>query len=187
MVLMALFSDKIVLINHHGVPLAQYPAHQVSFCGKSTDNKQFFGLVTSRLETEEEEDGRQEAGAAALLPVKVFSTSCHVFLTESVDSEEELQRRASAFQIEVNPAQDGEYPEFPKNADSLIETIERLYQKVVYEEDAYENVSPPPSSNSDSGIGFKDLLAGASGAIALPPIERPGKLLLFKKKWKKAH
>ena len=48
MVLMAIFQDKIMLINHHGVKLAEYPADQVSFCGQGTDNKQFFGLVTSR-------------------------------------------------------------------------------------------------------------------------------------------
>ena len=53
-----------------------------------------------------------------------------------------------------------EYKEFPANADFIIETIENLYKKVPdvdqIEENVYENVSPPPSSNSDSGIGFKD-------------------------------
>ena len=83
MVLMAIFEEKIILINHHGVKLAEYPATQVSFCGKSPDNKQFFGLVTTR---KEEED--------------TFSTSCHVFMTEAVTSEEEMKRRATAFGIE---------------------------------------------------------------------------------------
>ena len=46
MVLMAIFQDKIMLINHHGVKLAEYPADQVSFCGQDTSNKQLFGLGT---------------------------------------------------------------------------------------------------------------------------------------------
>ena len=55
MVLMAIFQEKIILINHHGIKLAEYPASQVSFCGKSTDNKHFFGLVTTRKELEDDE------------------------------------------------------------------------------------------------------------------------------------
>ena len=36
---------------------------------------------------------------------------------------------------------------------------------LVEEENVYENVSPPPSSNSDSGIGFKDTLTGVAGGV----------------------
>ena len=91
-------------------------------------------------------------------------------MTETATSEDEVRRRANAFQIEPTSiaaagGRDGlEYKEFPANADPIIETIENLYKKIsdyqqppilVEEENVYENVSPPPSSNSDSGIGFK--------------------------------
>ena len=181
MVLMAIFSERIVLINHHGVKLAEYPASQVSFCGKSNDNKQFFGLVTTRREiVENDEDENDEVE-------EVFSTSCHVFMTEIATSDDEVRRRANAFQIEptqtnANVGRELEYKEFPANADPIIETIENLYKKtsdhqppvVILEdqENVYENVSPPPSSNSDSGIGFKDTLVGGAvggvGGGALP-------------------
>ena len=124
-------------------------------------------------------------------------------MTEVATSDDEVRRRANAFQIEPTPVQnpvsgagaaisghgggaaalkDLEYKEFPANADPIIETIENLYKKVsevsspvplaAEEENVYENVSPPPSSNSDSGIGFKDTAAiggGAMGGGALGP------------------
>ena len=105
---MAIFQEKIVLINHHGIKLAEYPATQVSFCGKSPDNKQFFGLVTTRKMEDEE----------------AFSSSCHVFMTEAVTTGEEVQRRASAFQFEPtktdDPDNNDEYKEFPTTADPII-------------------------------------------------------------------
>ena len=113
MVLMAIFQEKILLINHHGIKLAEYPATQVSFCGKSPDNKQCFGIVTTR----KMEDDEAEAA--------VFSSSCHVFMTEVVASEEEVQRRANAFQFEPTKIAD-EYKEFPNTADPI---IGKNYQK----------------------------------------------------------
>ena len=107
MVLMAIFQEKIVLINHHGIKLAEYPATQVSFCGKSPDSKQLFGIVTTRKMEDEE----------------AFSSSCHVFMTEAVTTGEEVQRRASAFQFEPTKTDDDnndEYKEFPTTADPII-------------------------------------------------------------------
>ena len=91
---MGIFVEKIVLINHHGVKLAEYPASQVSFCGKSNDNKQFFGLVTTRREMVENDDDENNVEEK-----EVFSTSCHVFMTEVATSVDEVRRRANAFQI----------------------------------------------------------------------------------------
>ena len=115
MVVMAIFTEKILLINHHGVKLAEYPADQVSFCGQGTDNKQFFGLVTSRkIEDEDVDEPDEEV---------IFSSSCHVFMTEIMTSEAEIQRRASAFQIEPTKIPEtNQYKEFPSNADPIIGT-----------------------------------------------------------------
>ena len=117
MVVMAIFTEKILLINHHGVKLAEYPADQVSFCGQGTDNKQFFGLVTSRKIEDEDVDDEEEETEV------VFSSSCHVFMTEIMTSEAEIQRRASAFQIEPTKIPEtNQYKEFPSNADPIIGT-----------------------------------------------------------------
>lgn len=169
MVLMAIFNDKTVLINHHGVKLAEYPASQVSFCGMCTDNKQFFGLVTTRVIEDDDEDDVEDDDDNDQNK-ESFSSSCHVFMTESVVNEEEISRRSAAFQFEATKLNDNEYKEFPAVANPIIETIMTLYKKVFNEDDdeveanLYENIvqnggglpSPPGSSNSDSGIGYKD-------------------------------
>ena len=92
MVLMCILPDKIVLINHHGFKLAEYPSDRVTFCGMYMDDKRFFGLVTSQvIEEDDEEDG---AGVP-------LSSSCHVFMTEPLNDLEEIARRARAFQVKT--------------------------------------------------------------------------------------
>ena len=78
-------------------------------------------LVTSRkIEEEEEVDSES-----------IFSSSCHVFMTEIMTSEAEIQRRASAFQIEPTKLEEtNEYKEFPNNADPIINTIEGMILKL---------------------------------------------------------
>ena len=83
-------------------------------------------IVTTRKEEIEDEQ-------------EIFSTSCHVFMTEPVTSVEEITRRSSAFSIEPTQIGQNEYKEFPQNADLIVETIESLYRKV----DLYENISLP--------------------------------------------
>ena len=53
MVLLCIFPERIVLINHHGLKLAEYMADNISFCGVYTDDRRFFGLVTSQEEQED--------------------------------------------------------------------------------------------------------------------------------------
>ena len=92
MVLMCILPEKIVLINHHGFKLAEYPSDRVTFCGMYMDDKRFFGLVTSQvIEEDDEEDG---AGVP-------LSSSCHVFMTEPLNDLEEIARRARAFQVKT--------------------------------------------------------------------------------------
>jgi hypothetical protein len=40
---------QIILINHHGLKLAEFSAESISFCGLCADDKKFFGLVTSQV------------------------------------------------------------------------------------------------------------------------------------------
>ena len=40
-VLMSLFDDRVLLINHHGLRLAEYPASQITYCGMCTDDSRY--------------------------------------------------------------------------------------------------------------------------------------------------
>ena len=81
--------------------------------------------MTTRREMVENENDENDVE-------EVFSTSCHVFMTEVATSDDEVRRRANAFQIEPTQiaGRDLEYKEFPANADPIIETIENLYKKI---------------------------------------------------------
>lgn len=176
MVLMAVWPEKTVLINHHGLKLAEYPASQVAFCGMCTDNKQFFGLVTSRPWDVEDEHDEQSR-----------SSSCHVFMTESIEDKSEMQRRAAAFQFEPTPREEEGFEEFPDNADPIIDAIMSLYGKqnddsAVVGQPQQQPLASPSSSqsssgstNSDSGIGYRDEahVAQQAGAVAPPIQEEP--------------
>ena len=68
LVLLCIFPAKVILINHHGLKLAEFPAESIRFCGVYADDRRFFGLVTAQ----------QREGEASL------SSSCHVFMVEQV-------------------------------------------------------------------------------------------------------
>ena len=68
LVLLCIFPARVVLINHHGLKLAEFPAESIRFCGVYADDRRFFGLVTAQ----------QREGEASL------SSSCHVFMVEQV-------------------------------------------------------------------------------------------------------
>ena len=205
-VLMCIFPENVILLNHHGAKLAEYPAHQITYCGTCTDDKRFLGLVTTRkllknefFESEEDEEGTR--GSSTESSRDMFSSSCHVFMTESTTNadESELLRRAKAFQFEPTKMQNsmsGEvhFIEFPLTVEPIAQTIMSIYSRSTefhgnpqmdLEKDdegngenpqhisasgVASNVSPGQhsntsgslhsgttrTSNSDSGIGFKD-------------------------------
>ena len=209
-VLMCIFPQSVILLNHHGITLAEYPSTQITYCGMCTDDKRFLGLVTTRKLTDSEllESEEEEAGAndqARKLKVDVFSSSCHVFMTETAKNadETELFRRAKAFQFEPtkvqNPLDDTKmFVEFPWNAEPIRQAIISVYGRSTEinnrynldterdgEESENKNVDSLPelasvgamgnfspgqhsntsssinsgttrTSNSDSGIGYKD-------------------------------
>ena len=204
-VLMCIFPENVILLNHHGVKLAEYPAHQITYCGTCTDDKRFLGLVTTRkllknefFESEEDEEGTR--GSSTESSRDMFSSSCHVFMTESTTNadESELLRRAKAFQFEPTKMQNsmsGEvhFIEFPLTVEPIAQTIMSIYSRStefhrnpqmdldkdegnggnpqqISASGVASNVSPGQhsntsgslhsgttrTSNSDSGIGFKD-------------------------------
>lgn len=156
MVLMCIFNKNIVLVNHHGLKLAEYPSDQITFCGTCADDKRFFGLVTVRRSSEDEGD---------------TSSSCHVFMTEAVNSKAEAERRARAFQFSLTFLDENQTrcKEFPAVADPIIQVVMAVYgHKTPSSSGAAPNgPTSSNSSNGDSGIFRDDAAAGGAAAASM--------------------
>jgi len=174
MVLLCIFPERIALINHHGLKLAEYKAENISFCGAYADDRRFFGLVTSQVEGEGPEGVDDKV-----------SSSCHVFMVEAIASQEERRSRAKAFQIDLSYDENNQCKEFPSNADPILAVIYAL--RGVNEgaqEAGGEEAGPNPeeasttsasgSSNSDSGIGFRDDVLVPQGPERALVLDVPG-------------
>lgn len=162
-VLMSVFNQRLKLTNSSGQTLAVYPADRVTFCGAtSEEDRRHFGIVT----TSADEDP---------------SNSCHVFAVDPRPHLEHTQR-AQTFKIEctVDPAT-GQCREFPQNCDPIITPIRVFYENGNRQNEIDEPVmanSPQPSndsttttSNSDSGIGFRDDCGNQSDRILVVDVQ----------------
>lgn len=145
----SLFSSSQNVQN--GPPLAFYSSSIIAFCGAYGDDRRFFGLVTST--------GSQQ------------NYSCHVFMVEpKLLSHSEHTRRARCFGIHCTALavpKSGqvlglqECAEFPATADCILNSIVRLHRpsdEVTPRSpsEASTRLESTNSSNSDSGIGFRD-------------------------------
>jgi len=156
LVLFCIFPSQVVLINHHGLKLAEFAAENIKFCGVYADDRRFFGLVTSQMRGGEESD----------------SSSCHVFMVEPINNQAERQQRATTFQFQLSFNNNGDCVEFPANADPILAVIYQLRglspSQGEPEPDQLQDVastsSSSGSSNSDSGIGFRDEALQPQGA-----------------------
>jgi len=106
----------------------------------------------------------------------VLASSCHVFMTEPLNDQQEMNRRARAFQFEPTPSPHtpGEFEEFPPDARPIIRTVMSVYGKDQEREEEKQQQQPvnedlnsassnsdvrsgtSSSTNSDSGIGYRD-------------------------------
>lgn len=94
-------------------------------------------------------------------------------MTEPLTDREEINRRAKAFQFEPSPSlvSPGEFSEFPTDARPIIRTVMSVYGKQEEAEDGDQHPVVDPaltssssdvrsgtssSTNSDSGIGYRD-------------------------------
>lgn len=160
---MSVHIQSLKLTNSSGQTLAIYPADRVTFCGASSEeDRRHFGIVT----TSTDEDP---------------SNSCHVFAVEPRPHSEHLQR-AQTFKIECNiDPSTGNCREFPLNCDPIIAPIRMFYETGDRQNDMDEPVmanSPQPSndsttttSNSDSGIGFRDDCGNQSDRILVVDVQ----------------
>lgn len=162
-VLMSVYNQRLKLTNNAGQTLAVYPADRVTFCGASSEeDRRHFGIVT----TSADEDP---------------SNSCHVFAVDPRPHAEHVQR-AQTFKLDchVEPST-GLCREFPQNCDPIITPIRVFYETGARQNEMDEPVmanSPQPSndsttttSNSDSGIGFRDDCGNQSDRILVVDVQ----------------
>lgn len=162
-VLLTIHVANIKLTNSENKIIAEYPSYRIVFCNSFSDfDKQYFGIVTKSAKDSDD----------------IVSNSCHVFTIyyKLIDHKVHLGT-CNVFGFtctktsELNVCQ-----EFPDSCDSLIGAIQTLYisdsgnneqRTLAFGVDRRQRdaVSPQPSnlststahsSNSDSGIGYKD-------------------------------
>ncbi|XP_075222351.1 regulator of G protein signaling family member locomotion defects isoform X2 [Lycorma delicatula] len=164
-VLMAVLRQSLRLTNSAGQILAIYPADRVTFCGSSSDeDRKHFGIVT----TSTGEDP---------------SNSCHVFAIDS-RTHAEHQQKIQMFKIECNiDPVTGHCREFPQNSDCIIAAIRNFYESgsgnrandidepIMANSPQPSNDSTTTTSNSDSGIGFRDDCGNQSDRILVVDVQ----------------
>ncbi|XP_011707290.1 PREDICTED: regulator of G-protein signaling loco [Wasmannia auropunctata] len=160
-VLLTIHVANIKLTNSENRIIAEYPSYRIIFCNSfSEQDKQYFGILTKSMRNTDD----------------IVSNSCHVFTIYYKLIDHEVHSSAcNVFGFmctkssELNVCQ-----EFPDSCTSLIGAIQTLYisdctngETNPYSEARVrlDTASPQPSniststahsSNSDSGIGFKD-------------------------------
>ncbi|XP_011882192.1 PREDICTED: regulator of G-protein signaling loco isoform X2 [Vollenhovia emeryi] len=170
-VLLTIHVANIKLTNSENRVIAEYPSYRIIFCNSfSEQDKQYFGILTKSMKNTDD----------------IVSNSCHVFTIYYKLIDHEVHSRAcNVFGFmctkssELNVCQ-----EFPDSCTSLIGAIQTLYisdctngETSPYNEARIrlDAASPQPSniststahsSNSDSGIGFKDDYVSCSGKNA---------------------
>lgn len=172
-VLMKVHADGVTVAGNGGKVLAEYPVNKITFCGPSSEeDKKYFGLVTMASG-----DGNE------VLP----SSSCHVFAVQSNLFEHSKHfSKASSFKITCTsgPLSRGCF-EFPPTSEPILNAIKSFCltkdennANLVQNEMLLAN-SPQPShsgstaasSNSDSGIGFRDDGGNQSDRIVMVDVE----------------
>ncbi|KAL0099996.1 hypothetical protein PUN28_019465 [Cardiocondyla obscurior] len=176
-VLLTIHVANIKLTNSENRVIAEYPSYRIIFCNSfSEQDKQYFGILTKSMKNTDD----------------IVSNSCHVFTIYYKLIDHEVHSSAcNVFGFmctkssELNVCQ-----EFPDSCTSLIGAIQTLYisdctngETNPYNEARLrlDAVSPQPSniststahsSNSDSGIGFKDDYGSCSGKNTMNDCER---------------
>ncbi|XP_011302717.1 regulator of G-protein signaling loco isoform X2 [Fopius arisanus] len=160
-VLLTIHVANIKLTNSENKIIAEYPSHRIVFCNSfSEQDKQYFGIVTKSANHTDE----------------IVSNSCHVF-TIYYKLIEHAVHLSTCNMFGFTCTKTSELTvcqEFPDSCNGLIGAIQTLYISETTDSEAFpesnrrqrrEAVSPQPSniststahsSNSDSGIGFKD-------------------------------
>ncbi|KAL0269753.1 UNVERIFIED_CONTAM: hypothetical protein PYX00_007383 [Menopon gallinae] len=166
-VLVRVHADGVTVAGNGGKILAEYPVNRITYCGASSEeDKKYLGLVT----TANREDGD--------------SSSCHIFAVQPNLSEHQKHAsKASAFKVNCTSGELSEgCLEFPSTSEPILNAI-RSFCLTKDEGNRPNEIlpanSPQPSqagstaasSNSDSGIGFRDDCGNQSDRIVMVDIE----------------
>jgi len=177
---MTVFPNSVRLTDTRNLVLADYPASRIIFCSASSDSdRRFFGLVTSAYH-EVDDEGDDTIGMGNCVP----SSSCHVFnIDPKIHSHVDHLARAETFKLNCSGSQAiGECSNFPKTSDPILRAIKNLYIDGDFEASPEQpphqvnsphpsNASSTNSSNSDSGIGFRDECGNQSDRILVVDIQ----------------
>lgn len=203
-ILMTILPTCLTLKNASNNILAIYPVNRVVYISSSSDREsRYFGLVTSAICDRSSEsiakDGeacawQNEAGEEKHNKIKEtnsidISNSCHVFMTDPKIVDHNVHvKKAQSFKVTcTTDVVTGSCLEFPRNALYIVSLVQNMYHlqdSIDYRnrpnlnnEDHLVANSPQPSasSNSDSGIGFRDDCGNVSDRILVVefPSHRP--------------
>lgn len=164
LVLMTVLITGIKLRNSLGNLIAHYPADKIAFSGTCPDDQRFFGIVTLHNVLPE----ANHNNSVSTMP----GSSCHVFMVDPDIAKHSVHHHtACTFGLQCSPNNhtDG-CLEFPMNANSVLHGIAKLYK---HRQEGLMNIPGGPlplasdssitsSSNSDSGLGFKEEAAAAA-------------------------
>lgn len=160
---------NIKLANTEGLIIAEYPSNRIVFCNYfSSEDKLHFGILTKSSPEELYENGHANG---------TISNSCHVFKIYSNMMDHSVHANTCAtFGFVCTKASElnNACQEFPASCDGLVGAIQTLYisdkpdsDVNLFDKRNHREAQPSPqpsnvststahSSNSDSGIGFKD-------------------------------
>ncbi|XP_050510624.1 regulator of G-protein signaling loco isoform X2 [Diabrotica virgifera virgifera] len=188
-ILMTILPTCLTLKNSANQILAIYPTSRVVYVGSTADKEsRYFGLVTTAVSETRFHDNNDNAWNSAdkknINESIEISNSCHVFVIDpKIIDHTAHQSRAENFKITcTRNTVNGYCMEFPGSALYVVSLIQNMY-KLQNGDKAGENFgplvanSPQPSasSNSDSGIGFRDDCGNISDRILVVefPQHRP--------------
>lgn len=203
-VLMTIFPTCLTLKNSSNHILAIYPTNRVVYIGSTADREsRYFGLVTSAVCDMRSNDSLQKRFGEtnvwqteekkfnnADTEVEV-SNSCHVFMIDPKIVEHSVHvKKAESFKFScTSDVITGNCLEFPRNALYIVNLVQNMYKLQSsdgsHKNGAIDDVSlgplvanspqPSASSNSDSGIGFRDDCGNISDRILVVefPAHRP--------------
>lgn len=184
-VLMTIFPTCLTLKNSSNHILAIYPTNRVVYIGSTADREsRYFGLVTSAVCDSSNEQApwlqKEEKKNNTENEIEI-SNSCHVFMIDPKIVEHAIHvKKAETFKISCTlDDATGHCLEFPYNALYIVNLVQNMYKlnnnevKNGDESNRDQNLgplvanSPQPSasSNSDSGIGFRDDCGNLSDRI----------------------
>ncbi|XP_056640653.1 regulator of G-protein signaling loco [Diorhabda sublineata] len=167
-ILMTILPTCLTLKNAANQILAIYPTNRVLYVGSTADKEsRYFGLVTTTFSNENGENSWNQKYVNNNMEI---TNSCHVFVINPKIIDHNVHAaRAAKFKIDCTKnTVNGHCMEFPGSALYIVSLIQNMYKLQNGENFgrvAANSPQPSASSNSDSGIGFRDDCGNVSDRI----------------------